>query len=82
MGLWHLFSILVVGIPTLWHCMFRQKRKKLERVIKSQVVQLKAKDSELQEKDYAFKNEIEQLKKEKDTLEAKYLYLAIVNFEF
>ena len=51
MGLWRLFSILVVGIPALWHCMFRQKRKKLERVIKSQEVQLKAKDSELQEKD-------------------------------
>ena len=34
---------------------------------------LQEKDSELQEKDYAFKNEIEQLKKEKDTLEAKYL---------
>ncbi|KKL72511.1 hypothetical protein LCGC14_2084190, partial [marine sediment metagenome] len=94
MGLWRLFSILVVGIPALWHCMFRQKRKKLESVIKRQEVQLKAKDSELQEKDselqekdselqekdselqekdYAFKNEIEQLKKEKDTLETKYL---------
>jgi hypothetical protein len=80
MGLWRLFSILVVGIPVLWHCLFRQKEKRLERVIKSQETQLKAKDSELQEKDselqekdYAFKNEIEQLKKEKDILEAKYL---------
>ena len=42
-------------------------------MIKSQEAQLKAKDLELQEKDYAFKNEIEQLKKKKDTLEAKYL---------
>ncbi|TKJ19664.1 MAG: hypothetical protein CEE42_15455 [Promethearchaeota archaeon Loki_b31] len=94
MGLWRLFSILVGGIPVLWHCMFRQKKKKYKRVIKSQEAQLKAKDSELQEKDselqekdselqekdselqekdYAFKNEIEQLKKEKDILEAKYL---------
>ena len=80
MGLWRLFSILIVRIPVLWHCMFRQKGKKLERVIKSQEAQLKAKDLELQEKDselqekaYTLKNEIEQLKKEKDTLEAKYL---------
>ena len=73
MGLWCLFSILVIGIPVLWHFMFRQKEKRLERVIKSQEPQLKAKDSELQEKDYTFKNEIEQLKKEKDILEAKYL---------
>ena len=42
-------------------------------MIKSQESQLKAKDSELQEKDNIYKTEIEQLKKEKDSLEAKYL---------
>ena len=73
MGLWLLFSIFLIGIFILWRYVFRQKEKKYEHVIKSQETQLKAKDSEIQEKDNTYKTEIEQLKKGKDILEAKYL---------
>ena len=80
MGLWFLFTILLIGIFLLLRHLLRQKEMKYEHVIKSQGTQLKAKDSELQEKDSelqeknnTYKTELEQLKKEKDTLEAKYL---------
>lgn len=73
MGLWLLFLILFVGIFILLRYLFRQKEKKYDLMIKSQESQLKAKDSELQEKDNTYRTEIEQLKKEKDSLEAKYL---------
>lgn len=73
MGLWLLFLILLIGIFILLRHLSRQKERKYEHVIKSQETQLRAKDSELQEKDNTFKTEIEQLKKEKDTLEAKFL---------
>jgi len=67
--------------------LFRQKEKKYKLLIKSQKTQIKAKDSklqeknselqekdsELQEKDNGYKTKLEQLKKEKDTFEAKYL---------
>jgi len=51
MGLWVLFSILLIGICILLRYLFRQKEKKYEDVIKNHEVQLKAKDSGLQEKD-------------------------------
>ena len=80
MGLWLLFTILLIGILMLLRHFLRQKEKKYEHVIRSQESQLKAKDSELQEKDSElqekdniYKIEIKHLIKEKDTLEAKYL---------
>jgi len=83
MGLWLLFLIFLVGIFILLRFLLRQKDRKYELVIKSQEAQLKAKDSELQEKDSELQekdSELQEkekfyktLKKEKDTLEAKYL---------
>ncbi|MBD3253791.1 MAG: transposase [Candidatus Lokiarchaeota archaeon] len=87
MGLWLLFAILLIGIFMFLLCLFRQKEKKYEQLIKSQKIQicainselqeknseLQEKNSELQEKNKTYKTEINQLKKEKDSLEAHYL---------
>lgn len=73
MGSWRLFLILRAGIVKLWRYVFRQKERKYELVSKSQEPYLKAKVSELHQKETAYKSEIAQLKKEKDILEVKYL---------
>jgi len=87
MGLWLLLAILLIGIFLFLRRLLRQKEKIYVQTIKRQETQLNAKtlklqekdselqekDSELQEKDKTYKTEIDQLKREKDTLEAKYL---------
>jgi hypothetical protein len=66
MGLWLLFFILLVGICAFLLWKLRQKDKIHE-------AHLIAKDSELQQKDSEFQAQIEQLKEEKESIEAKYL---------
>ena len=80
MVIWLLFSIFLIGIFIFVWFQFQQKKKNYEHVIKSQEAQLQANDIKLQEKniklqekDNHHKTEIEQLKKEKEILEAKYL---------
>ena len=49
------------------------KLQEMDSKLQEKDSKLQEKDSKLQEKDNTYKTEIEQLKKEKDTLEAKYL---------
>jgi len=64
MGLWLLFSVLLIGVFMLLRHLFRQKEKKYKNVIKSREDQLKVKDSE----NLHFKEKLLKTKSGKDKL--------------
>jgi len=73
MGLWLVFFILFIGICAYLIWKLRQKDRIHETRLIEKDAELQEKDSELQEKEKALQGQIEQLKEEKESIEAKYL---------
>lgn len=73
MGLWLAFFIFFIGICAYLLWKLRQKEKTHEIRLIAKDAELQEKDSELQQKESALQGQIEQLKEEKESIEAKYL---------